>query len=83
LRPLTPVAMRALLDPPLLEAFAFKPAPAWLRVGVERAVRLRSRLARTLVRRSEPLLRTNMKPHTYPQGYDVTKIGPAKCPFRS
>ncbi len=82
-RPLTPVAMRALLDPPLLEAFDFKPAPAWLRVGVERAVRLRSRLARTLVRRSEPLLRTNMKPRTYPQGYDVTKIGPAKCPFRS
>jgi hypothetical protein len=83
LRPLTPVAMRALLDPPLLEAFDFKPAPAWVRQGVERAVRLRSRLAHTLVRRKEPLLRTSMKPRSYPEGYDVTKIGPAKCPFRS
>jgi hypothetical protein len=83
LRPLTPVAMRALLDPPLLEAFDFKPPPAWLRKSVEVAVRLRSRLARVLVRRKKPLLRTSLKPRTYPEGYDVTKIGPAKCPFRS
>lgn len=81
LRPLTPVAMRALLDEPLLEAFQFPPAPSWLAAVVHPAIKLRSRLARVLRPRTKPLLRTQMRPRSYPQGYEVAKIGPARCPF--
>ena len=46
LAPLTRTGVHALLDPPLLEAFGFEPAPAWLRVGADVALRARGRVVR-------------------------------------
>lgn len=81
LRALTPMAMRALLDDTLLEAMRFEPAPRWLQAIVHPAVRLRSKLARWFYPRRQPLLRTKMTPRSYPHGYEVAKVGPARCPF--
>lgn len=81
IRALTPLAMRALLDDSLLTAMRFPPAPRWLQAIVHPAIKLRGKLARLCYPRSKPLLRTKMTPRSYPQGYVVAKVGPARCPF--
>ena len=77
-RPLVKQGIYAAMDERLLEAFGFpKPAPS-MRKMVEGSLRLRARALRWFVpRRRRPLLRTEMKPRSYPEGYRIEQVGPA------
>lgn len=77
LHPLGARAVYALLDEPLLEAFAFpQPTRAERRV-VETAVRARSRAVRALPARRHPFLHTDRPTPSYPAGYRIGELGPA------
>jgi hypothetical protein len=79
-RPLAPVvrwAIYAILDEPLLAAFGF-PRPSRLsRWTVAAALRLRARVLRWLPRRRRPVLRTEMRHRSHPEGYRIEQLGPA------
>ena len=78
LAPLTRTGVHALLDPPLLEAFGFEPAPAWLRAGADVALRARGRFVRALPARTRPkLTREAWTIKGYPDGYTIADLGPA------
>jgi hypothetical protein len=76
LRPLVRQAIYALLDEPARKAFGF-PEPnrvvARALLGVMRA---RAWALRRAPRRAQPALRTKLRRPTYPQGYDIDKLGP-------
>jgi ER-bound oxygenase mpaB/B'/Rubber oxygenase, catalytic domain len=78
-RPLAPLmrtGVHALLDPPLLEAFGFPPAPAWVVAAADRALRIRARLVRALPPRrglKPPRMQPTIK--GYPNGYDIELLG--------
>lgn len=79
-RPLAPLArhsVHALLDPPLLRAFDFAPAPAVLRTGIDRGLRLRAAVERRLPPRRKPVLLAERPTVSYPQGYRIDELGPA------
>jgi hypothetical protein len=79
-RPLAPLARAgvvALLDPPLLAAFGYAPAPAWLRAGADLALRARARVVRFLPPRRHPVrVRDAWTVRSYPDGYAVEDLGP-------
>ena len=68
--------MIALMDPPLIEAFGFKPPSRVTRWMVDGALRLRARLLRLWPRRHRPHLRTLGKHRSYPAGYVIEQLGP-------
>ena len=69
-------AVHALMDPPLLDAFGFPAAAPWVRGVVEGALRARARMVRLLPEYKRPR-RTTDRPHrSYPQGYELEKLGP-------
>jgi hypothetical protein len=70
----------ALIDDRLGQALGFPTPPAWLRVLVQSAVRLRARLAHRFLRRAHPRLRTREPHRTYPSGYEVSGLGPPPNP---
>jgi hypothetical protein len=70
----------AILEEPLLVAFGFPSPPRLLRGVVAGSLRMRGRLLRLLPRRTRPVLRTSMCPRSYPEGYDVTRLGPPHPP---
>lgn len=75
-RPLVKHGIYAMMDEPLLVAFGFpKPSP-FMRTIMETALKTRARWLRLLPRRKKPLLRTEMTHPSYPQGYQIEKIGP-------
>ncbi|MEO0868185.1 MAG: oxygenase MpaB family protein [Cyanobacteria bacterium J06642_11] len=76
LRSLTNKAIPALLDPPLLEALGWQPAPRYLTQLLETSLRVRSRLLRKLPPRSLPDFFADQTIRSYPDGYDVSHIGP-------
>ena len=76
LRPLVRSSIRALLDPPLLAAFALRPAPRGLVWLVERLLLWRARALEWLPRRRRPKLRTRIPRTDYPQGYTIESLGP-------
>ena len=69
-----PVA-RALVDPPLLTAMGFAPAPRWLRVLLPALLRLRARILARLPERRRPRLLTQRQRPTYPEGYRIEELG--------
>ncbi len=69
-----PVAL-ALMDPPLLTAMGFAPAPHWLRVLVPGLLRLRARILARLPERRSPRLLTQRQRPTYPEGYRIEELG--------
>lgn len=78
-RPLFPLgrpAIHALLDEPLLEAFGFPARSTALQRTIRGLLRLRGKLVRWLPERRKPLLRTQMRRPTYPQGYRIEDLGP-------
>jgi hypothetical protein len=80
LRPLVRRAIYALLDDPLIQAFGFpQPSPA-LRVLVHTSLKLRALALRGLPRRRRPLLRTEMRQRSYPNGYQIAALGPPEQP---
>jgi hypothetical protein len=76
LRPVIRPAIHALLDDEVIRSFGF-PQPwrvtRWLLGG---GLRMRAVLLRWLPRRRQPFLRTAMKHRTYPDGYQIEKLGP-------
>lgn len=66
----------ALLDPPLLHALGWKPAPKSLTTMLRTLLQLRSRLLRRLPPRTLPDFYADQSIRSYPQGYEVTDIGP-------
>ncbi|MBY5164012.1 oxygenase MpaB family protein [Salsipaludibacter albus] len=70
------VAIRALLDPPLLAAFGWEPAPPAVVTAVHAALRARAWVQRTLVpERRTPHDLTRVDRPTYPTGHRVEQLG--------
>jgi hypothetical protein len=65
----------ALMDQPLREALGLEAQPRWLVHLVDLGLRLRGRLLRFCPPRRAPYQR---KHPTYPNGYQMSQIGPAK-----
>ncbi|MEM6598639.1 MAG: oxygenase MpaB family protein [Cyanobacteria bacterium P01_D01_bin.36] len=70
-------AIPALLDPPLLQALDWQPAPKALTATLTNALRLRSRLLRQTSPRTLPEFFVDQPIRSYPQGYEVSDIGPS------
>jgi ER-bound oxygenase mpaB/B'/Rubber oxygenase, catalytic domain len=70
--------IHALLDAPLLDAFGFPRPPRALRWATSAALRARARLVAMLPYRRRPRLRTRMRHRTYPEGYSIETLGPAR-----
>jgi mpaB/rubber oxygenase-like protein len=75
LRPLLRPAVLALLDDALLDAFGYRHPPAWLRRGIDLALRTRARIVARLPRRKEPHLVTRGRHRGYPGGYRLEELG--------
>jgi hypothetical protein len=72
--------IRAMIDPPLIVAMGFAPAPAWLRSLVETAMKVRARVLRRLPPRRAPRLLTRVRRPTYPEGYRIEELGTFRRP---
>ena len=78
-RPLRPVvrqAIYALLDAPARRAFGFPDPNPMISASVMMAMKARAVVLRFLPRRRRPSLRTAMTHPTYPQGYEINRLGP-------
>ena len=75
-RPLVKRGIYAAMDEPLLEAFGFPKSSRFMRAIVNGSLKMRAKALRLIPRRKQPLLRTGMKPRSYPNGYKVEEIGP-------
>jgi hypothetical protein len=73
----TPAApfIHAMLDPPMLRAVGFDPAPAPIRALVLSGMELRRRLLRHLPPRRRPRLITRQRHPSYPRGYRIEELG--------
>jgi len=68
--------VHALLDEPLLDALGFPHPPPGLRVAAESALRLRSRAVSLLPPRRRARLRTLERHRSYPDGFQLERLGP-------
>jgi hypothetical protein len=66
----------AMMDDPLSEAFHFPKQAPVLRKFVAFALSMRGRTIRWLPPRQKPRLLTQAKNRTYPDGYEIEKLGP-------
>jgi hypothetical protein len=80
--------LHAIMDDALLRSFNRKPASGFLKFLVRGSLKLRGKFLRLLPVRKTPLLRTTMIDHRYyPNGYQLSDLGPdklkkaASCPF--
>lgn len=73
----------AIMDPPLVAAMGFVPAPRWLRSLVPSVMRLRARVLRRLPPRDVPRLLTQVRRPTYPEGHRVEELGTFRRPNRA
>jgi hypothetical protein len=72
--------VHTLFDQPLLDALGLAHPPPRLRAAAERAVRMRSRIVAPLPARRRALLRT-LEPHrSYPDGFELERVGPQPEP---
>lgn len=76
LQPLVNLGVPSLLDPALLKALGWQPAPPVLRHAAAQALRLRSRVLRWWPPRHQADFFVDQSIRSYPDGYDVTDIGP-------
>jgi hypothetical protein len=83
LQPLVRRSIYALLEDRLLDAFGFPRPSGWWRRLVRSALRSRALALHLLPARRRPLLRTEMKSPSYPQGYRLEEIGPPAPPAAS
>lgn len=68
-------AVRALLDPPLLDSMGFRPVPAWFSRLTLGALRTRAAVLRWLPLRRKPRLLTQLPRPTYPEGHRISELG--------
>lgn len=74
--PIVHYCIYALLDDAMLDAFGFpKPLPM-VRTLIRLTLKLRGRIVRWLPPRREPHFFTDYPNRTYPQGYEIGKLGP-------
>jgi hypothetical protein len=76
LRPLGERGVRALMDPPLLDAFGFPHPTVGERAVVHAALRARANTQWLLPARRRPVWRTQRRPRSYPGGFTITELGP-------
>ena len=69
-------AIPALLDPPLLQALGWRPAPPLLTRTLQTLLKTRSRLLRRLPPRTLPDFFADQSIRSYPNGYQLEDIGP-------
>ena len=78
-KPLAPVlrtGVHALLDPPLLAAFGFPPAPGRVVAAADRALRVRARVVRAMPpRQGLKPARAHSTVKGYPNGYVIEQLG--------
>ncbi|MGZ4664482.1 MAG: oxygenase MpaB family protein [Frankiaceae bacterium] len=75
--PLVRMGVHALLDPPVLAAFGFRPAPRAVVRAVELTLRTRARLVALLPpRRKASYARNSWTVRSYPRGYEIDELGP-------
>lgn len=79
-RPVVRRTIYALLDEVLIGAFGFPQASPALRTLVQSSLKLRAFALRVLPRRRRPLLRTEMRQRSYPNGYRIEELGPPESP---
>lgn len=78
-RPLAPIvrlAIRAVLDDAMLDAFGFPRPAAATRAAIEALLRTRGRIAGWLPARREPNFFTDRRNRTHPRGYEIQALGP-------
>lgn len=76
LKPMVRMAIHALLDDSMRDAFGFpRPLPG-MRGLIRGGLRLRGKIVRWLPPRSRPCFFTDRPNQTYPQGYDIDYLGP-------
>jgi hypothetical protein len=83
LRPLVRVAVRGMLDPPMLTAFGFRPAPRWVSATGELALKARARAVRLMPARRHTRLGVDKRNRTYPgypSGYRPAELGAPEPP---
>lgn len=76
LAPLVRASIHALLDEPMLTAFGFPRPSRLMRWTVNSALRARAFALRFTPARRQPLLRTELRQTTYPDGYTIEHVGP-------
>jgi hypothetical protein len=76
LRPMVRAGMFCVMDDPMRSAFGFPRPAAPIRWAVHAAMRLRAGALRFLPRRKQPLLRTDMRHRSHPDGYRIEDLGP-------
>ncbi|KOV80203.1 hypothetical protein ADL03_34565 [Nocardia sp. NRRL S-836] len=83
-RPAVAQAVVALLDPPMLRAFGFTPAPAWVSTLAHLALRTRAAVVRHLpARRTLKLTTTRNRTYPgYPNGYRPADLGASSSTAR-
>lgn len=80
LDPLGEPFIHALLEPELLDAVGFPEPGPRIRRLTELSLRGRSSLLHLLPERRRPRLRTQIKRHSYPEGYALEALGPPDVP---
>lgn len=75
LRPIVRLAILAVLEDALLDAFGYEHPPAWVRRLVDGGLRLRAAVVRFLPRRRKPHLVTEERITSYPRGYRLSDLG--------
>jgi hypothetical protein len=76
---------RALMDPPLLDAFGYRRPPAAVVRAARAGLRARARVEALLPARSTPVgFRDSPRMRSYPDGYEIDALGtfPRGCPVR-
>jgi hypothetical protein len=68
-------AIRALLDPPLLDSMGLRPVPVWFARLTVGALRMRAAVLRVLPLRRKPRLLTQIPRPTYPEGHRIEELG--------
>ena len=72
------LAIYALMDEPLLDAFGFPKPPRAVRAAVESALRARARVVAALPERRRPRLRVHRRTRTYGREWELERLGPAE-----
>ncbi|MGI5241728.1 oxygenase MpaB family protein [Dactylosporangium sp. CA-139066] len=67
----------ALYDEPLRRAYAVPRPPLWARAGLHLTLRIRARALRFARPRAEPLFANGIRAKSYPDGYDLARVGAA------
>lgn len=76
LRPLIKPAVYAMLDERMLDAFGFPHQPQILRSIVQNSLKLRGKILRFFPPRKQPSFYTDFHHLSYPNGYQMTDLGP-------